>query len=224
MAKGRENFLKAFLSLKDSIGRNKNIDAGRCWVSLKKYLESCDTLSTKSSPIVIKMTLAGYDSESIGKRLGVTSRTIDAYKYDISVELYQFLGNDFFELFDDFKANRSEIILRIQNLKSIGVSPSKLIDMGLYILPGIEKANIDGLTLESCDTELSYLYRHCFARVEAEKETLSVEKMAYVLKVISGEAGTAAERSKVLGMLTPLNKEYMGGGESDGSFWQSAGL
>ena len=205
------NFLRNMMLLKIDITKRRNKEEGEAWLEVKDILVNSSNWSYKKGGELCSLTLEGYKSSYVARTLGISENTLRVQKKVISDEIYGVMGADFFELFDNFKANKKEIYDRIyigRNLRS--TSDNLLVDGVQRLIVNKINSSVDSnvyassgeVDLSACNAEVSFLVRHSNARVKEELNSLDMVKLGYVMGILNSPSkGLPKERCEILKLM-----------------------
>ena len=203
------SFYRAMKLAKEDIASKKDKPAGELWLRVKDFMVAGNFSKYKKAGQLSKSILEGYSDSYTARVLGVEESTVRVHINNLSKELYNLFGNDFFDLLKDYSTNKKEIERRLTGVETVQLSSRDVLPEELLILitksprfgTSLEKNDID---LSSCHAEISFLMRHSNSKLKSELSTLSIEKLNYLLDLIDLKVDATA-RGELLALL--INKE-----------------
>lgn len=204
----RKNFLTKMKKLKQKIAEEKDREAAKEYMKLHNFVLSCKyTTYYKAKPLVQRF-LSGASSEQCSIYLNIShSNTRDQLRL-ISDKLFDIFGDDFFELFDDFKSNIKEIHKRLYVSDHVDCTSVDYMFVDFLNLLSAERVKQKGdFKAEECLEELKFLIRNSIPNIKSELKTLDPAKLSFLLGVLDGTAGTIDERFNFIKLLETKEEE-----------------
>lgn len=195
MAVYRKNFLSKMIKLKQEIGETKNREAAVEYVRLNKFVLGCTYTKYYKAKNLVQYFLGGHTSEQCSVYLGISqSNTRDQLRL-ISDILFNIFGEDFFELFENFKSNAKEIRKRLYVSDHSTYTSCDYISVDLLNLITSEKPKKVGkYKIEECRNEFKFIIKHSNPVIRSELKVLDKSKLNFLIGVLDGNMGTIDER------------------------------
>lgn len=211
MSTRRVSFFKRLLEVKDEIGQKRDAEAGRAWLKVKVFAEGGEYSTFKKADDFVKMLLLGYKDDYIARSLGISEVTVRVHKRNLSATLYDLFGDDFFDMLLDYRRCKKDVDMRItiaeNSILSLFdfVSDDVIAGVSLAVKEG---ERFEGISLDDCSKEVSFLVRHSKKKVKEELKSLDFSKLSYLVSLLSKPSrDTAGERQRLI--------ESLSGGDLD---------
>lgn len=206
-------FLRAMSLAKEDIAKRKDKPAGEAYLTLKKFLEQGSYSTYKKAGLLATHVLGGYSDSYTARALDISEATLRVHKRNISIELYNLFGEDFFELLSNYTENKQEILNRLSiistfNLSSRDILPEELLVILSSLKGGCNNLTDDDVSISACEREISYLVRHSLNLAKRELESLDTDKLIYLINLLDKNI-EAKNRGEL------LSKIYEEGGLED---------
>lgn len=149
----------------------------------------CEGTFTNYKKAKTLMRYWGDSNSYVSKMTGLKESSIKATRRDLSVQLYELFGYDFFTVISKGNIEAVKEGLYRLSLASKSVSADKylyreLIDSIVY---GSElDSDID---FNSCAFEIQFLVKHSKKSIEEEMSMLDKNKLAYLIRMLDNEEG-----------------------------------
>lgn len=196
----RKNFFNKFNELKKSIYERRVREEAELWLKLQDAILSGNFSTVKRANEFARLWLEGYNDYVVSLKLNMQESTIRQYRKQLSDELYDITGDDFFSLFENFSKNEEKLnkILYIlfHTRKNGWKGSSDLIPLDLYAIFKayvINEEDID-FSIDDCRKELSFISRFSVQNIKEEMNKLNLEKLKYIIGVLEGEKGTTDDK------------------------------
>lgn len=192
----RRNFFSRFKNLKVDISNSRNRKAGELWLRLQNVLLNGNYSTIKKSNDCVRLWLGGYNDEVIGMKMNIKENSVRLIRKNISDELYDLLGDDFFELFEDFEKNESIIekkVFMLEHLskgKVLSVAEEIPLDVYSMIRTELRGTELYDFNLDDCKGEINFLRRYSRQNIIGDLHELNLEKVRFLLEVAEGKAGS----------------------------------
>lgn len=204
-----KSFFRNMGLLKKQIVGSKNKEQGDIWLEVRSFMLSGCYSSYKQCKDLVSMIMSGYNDSYIARSFNVEETTVRIHKRNVSNDLYNLFGNDFFDLFEDFSSNKEEIKLRLVSAKLCNSGANDLLPDVISAMVsssiGIEEP-LNNIDLNSCHREISFLVRHSLDKIRNEFKGLDTLKVEYLLRVLNGKAGSAKDRQELITLLYKEDK------------------
>lgn len=204
MPRVKSGFLLEFIAVKEAIGRSRDYDAGRAYLKVEKYIKKGGYSSVRYDGEFASLVMEGFDDAYIANKLGISEATARGHRRRVGKALESILGEDFCQLFYNYKENSEEIKKRTVGLEVNDVTTSDLLPREVIGSTFGRKQNFS-FDLKDCEDELVFLEKHCLSTISSERSSLNEDKLAYLLDLIDGYCGKTGERTDVL--LRLMSKE-----------------
>lgn len=202
MARVRAGFLIEFAALKDVIGRSRDVEAGKVWKKVKKFIETGGYSKVKYDGEFATLVMAGYDDEYIGHKFGIALETVRGHRKRVGNALEKLLGEDFCQLFYHFQENKEEISKRIKGFELMDVKSFDLFPREVFAYVPDRKA-VSQFSLKDCIDEIEFLKEYCIPNIDAKKSILDFNKLDFLMGVIDGDCGTSTDKTELLSHIMP---------------------
>lgn len=206
-----KGFYRNMILLKKEISQRRDKEGAEVWLHIKSVLEKGGFSSYKRAGELSSLILNGFKDSYIARNFGVEESTIRIHKRNLSKELYDLFGDDFFELFDNFKMNKDEINSRIYVAEHSGSVAFDLIIDEIQTLLNAKleenrmvkdfKPEEETISFDSCNAEISFLVRHSKSKIKDELNALNMDKLAYLVGILNLKCGSSKERYELLSLL-----------------------
>ena len=193
---------------KKEIEKNRDKGAAKVWVSVQKFMEDGSFSTYKKAGTLCRLEMTGYSDERIAEYLNIKETTLRVHKRNISIELFNLFGEDFFDLLSDYDRNSKELILRTKIVCIKNDDINKLIptEITSYIdSKAVGLKDVD-YSLSSCDDEISFVLRHSVSKLKTEMDLLDMRKLKYVLGLLRSECGTVRDRFDIKSLFLELEE------------------
>jgi len=188
----KKNFYKEMRDLKGVVAKERNREMGEFWLQLKSFLTDCNYTNYKYAKELVDLCLEGYNDLSIAMKLSVEEGTIRTHKRNLSNILYGMFGDDFFELFVNFKDNKQELQRRMKlaTILCKGDYLSKLLPLDVLMMVrdyGESVSDNVSFSIQDCKREIGFLARYNFKAISEELNKLNKDKLGYLISSVEGE-------------------------------------
>lgn len=132
----------------------------------------------------------GESDSYVSKMTGMKESTVRVTRRNLSKELYELFGYDFFNLVSQgtdeaIEKGRVRLSLADKNICADTFIYREIIDTIKRKSTGNENIDID-----SCIFEIQFLMKHSKGTVEKEMSMLDMDKLAYIIKMLDNEVDT----------------------------------
>lgn len=218
MATRRKDFCRMMSSVKSSIYASKNKKAAEYWLRVKKLISDSNFSSYKNAKSLVDFTLSGYNDEAISVKLNVSVTTVRVHRMNLSNELYDIFGDDFFSLFeDDFSANEETLEHRY-DMAYMTINGSKdfledllPIDIFYMLTQSVNSVDSDEplfqYDFKDCINELNFLERHSIETTRMELSSLNKDKLRYLMGISKGAIGTPDDKYTIFKTMSKVNSQ-----------------
>lgn len=201
MARVRSGFLIEFSALKDVIGRSRDAEAGKAWLRTKKFIEKGGYSKVRYDGEFASLVLGGYDDEYLSRKYSIAPETVRGHRKRIGDALVSLLGEDFCQLFYNYKENSAEISKRISGFEVIELKSCDLFPKEVY--PFVSSGVGVEFDLKDCVDEIEYLREYSLRAMESKRDSLDMNKLDYLINVIDGLSGTSMVKVEVMSFILP---------------------
>lgn len=199
-----KSFFRSMNLLKKQIVSERNKEEGDIWLEVKDLMVSGSYSTYKQCKEFVTMVMSGYNDSYIARNFNIEEPTVRIHKRKISNELYSLFGKDFFDLFDNFSANKETIKARLINAKSCNITSNDLVPDIITALVATSinaEEPLSSIDLGFCHKEISFLVRHSLKKIREEFKDLDVLKLEYLLRVLNRQTGSAKDRQEIITLL-----------------------
>lgn len=202
----RKSFFTCLIREKKKAEENSDSLALDFLKEVWEYISKGTYSSCKKCDIMTSLFLENTIDTFIAGELGLSESTVRGHRRNLSSALYTLFGEDFFELFQNTKGNRSEILKRIYIVENLNVPMENQFVSGVLGFmrshtSGVKSSELSGIDLASCPEEVKFIFKYCKQSFLQELQALNKEKLCYVLSVMQGTNGTYSERYSLLSKL-----------------------
>lgn len=146
---------------------------------------------TKYKKVDVLMSYWGEPDSYVSKMTGMKESTVRVTRRNLSNELYELFGYDFFTLISlggkkDIEEGLCRLSLAKKEISAKEYLFRELIDI-------IEKDAVDDseiIDIKTCALEMQFLERHSKKAIKREMEMLDKKKLSYIIKMLNNEADT----------------------------------
>lgn len=196
----KKNFFTKFNELKKSIYERRVREEAELWLKLQDAILSGNFSTLKRADEFARLWLEGYNDYAVSLKLNMQESTIRQYRKQLSDELYDITGDDFFSLFESFNKNKEKLnkILYIltHTRKNGWKGSSDLIPLDTYTIFKscvMNEESID-FSIDDCKKELSFISRYSIQNIKKDMNKLNLERLKYVIDVLEGTKGTMDDK------------------------------
>ena len=196
----KKNFFTKFNELKKSIYERRVREEAELWLKLQDAILSGNFSTLKRADEFARLWLEGYNDYAVSLKLNMQESTIRQYRKQLSDELYDITGDDFFSLFESFNKNKeklNKILYILSHTKKNGwKGSSDLIPLDTYTIFKscvMNEESID-FSIDDCKKELSFLSRYSIQNIKKDMNKLNLERLKYVIDVLEGTKGTMDDK------------------------------
>ena len=138
-------------------------------------------------------TILGYWGQPdyyVSDRTGIKEGTVRQARRNLSNELYELFGYDFFEVIsigDDKALREGEYRLY---LAKMGYDSNNFLYRDLVSSIRMKGRVLDDIDVSTCKAEIQFLVRHAKQSVEREMESLNNDKLLYLIRMLDNEVDT----------------------------------
>lgn len=184
------SFFKAMLGCRVVIYEKRDRAAADVYSSVEKFLKEGHYSSYRKANELATLRLGKYSEEAIAAQLGISQGTVRTHTRNVSAELYQLFGSNFFDLLSNYAENRltvDSVMYRVKHQNKMAVS---------YVLSDVISAIKDRSTVSKefqlcdCSQELDFLCRYSRSFLDSVLSEVDVDKLAYLLDVLDGRRGS----------------------------------
>lgn len=196
----KKNFFTKFNELKKSIYERRVREEAELWLKLQDAILSGNFSTLKRADEFARLWLEGYNDYAVSLKLNMQESTIRQYRKQLSDELYDITGDDFFSLFESFNKNKeklNKILYILSHTKKNGwKGSSDLIPLDTYTIFKscvMNEESID-FSIDDCKKELSFISRYSIQNIKKDMNKLNLERLKYVIDVLEGTKGTMDDK------------------------------
>ena len=167
---------------------SKNVELRNLCYEVKDFV--LEGTFTNYKKVKTLLSYWGYPDNYVSKMTGMKGGTVRVARRNLSNELYELFGYDFFEVLSigDKKA-LVDGKARLDLAKS-GFSAENFLYRELIMKICSQAEVDDSIDVKSCAPEIQFLVRHSKQNVERELSRLDVNKLAYLVRMLNNETGT----------------------------------
>ncbi len=180
-------------------------------IEVKNYAKGCTYSSRKNAKEVI--TYWSRPSEDVATILGMSDGNVRQIKTMLSDSLYTIFGGDFLEkICKGSIEDLRECKLLLQVLKQKSSIERYFSKEEVDIVASL--ASHEDFDISECKEEYLFLKRHCLQNFKLELLKVDPSKVAFLMRVIEGKAGTPRD---IYGFIKKFNEmeEMANAGESE---------
>lgn len=202
-----KSFFKEMRRVKKRIEEERNVQAGRLYVKVEKFVLNCSYSSYKYAKTLVKLFLEGRSEKEISEVMGISEVTVRYHELtSLSNKLYSIYGKDFFNLMKDFYENKEELRRRVLYVDCV---EKNKYDYCVSNVISEAKEDYSDLCLSTydikdCSKELDFILKYSIKSIKEEMKQLDKDKLNYLLSVIDGEAGSVTDRCNLIFRLEEL--------------------
>lgn len=188
------SFFRNLTLVKEKVLEDRDRQLGEFYNNLKKFVDS-GKYSSYSKKEGLLSCIDMSDSEA-SEVLGSTPGSIRVSRRNMSNELYETLGYDFFELLLNGDKDGLEEAKERLDYADNGFSASSFIGRDVTSLVrseynrNIGKEEEVTYSLDDCLSEIAFLKDHSLKVIEGEFSLLDFRKVMYLLDILDGKEGT----------------------------------
>lgn len=185
---------------------SRNLMLQELCYDIKNYVMSGDFTDYKKVKTILNFW--GYPDNYVTKMTGMKEATVRVARRNLSNELYEQFGYDFFEVvgIGDEKAI-AEGRARL-NLVRKGFSADRYLSFDLIQNICSKAEMVDDVDITSCAFEIQFLVRHSKQSLERELAMLDVNKLAYLIRLLNNETGSLSTIHKLVKCFEKEDNSY----------------
>lgn len=202
------SFFRSMLDCRSIIYEKRDRAAADVYSSVEKFLKEGRYSSYRKANELCTMKLSKYSEEAMAAQLGVSVSTVRTHASNVSMELYQLFGTNFFDMLSNYAEHRlnvDTVLYRIKHQNTMAVT---------YVLPEVISAVKDHQVkggdygIEDCSQELDFLRRYSRQFLEEALKEVDISKLSFLIDVLDGRRADPATWMSVVSRVI--------GEESDG--------
>ena len=150
----------------------------------------CKGTFTRYKKVNILLRYWGEPDSYVAKMTGMKEGTVRVTRRNLSNELYELFGYDFFTVIrpgdsSSIKEGLYRLSLAKKDISSSDYLYRELIDDIMY-----GSNTLEGINIDSCSLEIQFLLKHSKKAVQEEMAMLDKNKLAYLIKMLDNEEGS----------------------------------
>ena len=167
---------------------SRNVELFKLCQDVKNYVMSGSFTKYKKAKTLLSFW--GEPDSLVESMIGMKQSTVRVTRRNLSNELYEIFGYDFFTLISvggtrEIAEGRYRLNLAIKT-----ISADTYIYRELINKINSSSGYNDDIDIKSCALEIDFLLRHSKQRVEKELENLDMDKLAYLIRMLNNESGS----------------------------------
>lgn len=183
----RSFFYSLDKAIEDS-SNSKNFELRNFYYDVKTYVMQGNFTRYKKVKELLKYW--GQTDSYVSKVTGMKEGTVRVTRRNLSNELYEKLGYDFFTVTSDGSSNALKEGMFRLSLAKKEISSDKYLYNELIDEINRNSEPRSDIDITSCTSEIQFLYRHSRRNIEKEMSMLDKEKLAYIIKMLDNEEDT----------------------------------
>lgn len=180
----------------DDAYQNKNFDLQNLCYDIKGFVMTGSFTNYKKVKVLLNYW--GYPDNYVSKMTGMKEPTVRVARRNLSNELYELLGYDFFEVVGIGDKKAIEEGRERLNLAKKGFSADSFLSHDLIQSICSRAKIIDDVDITSCGFEIQFLVRHSKQSLEKEMSMLDIDKLAYLIRLLNNETGSLSTIHKLV--------------------------
>lgn len=187
------SFYRSMLDCREAIYKKRDRAAADVYSSVEKFLKEGRYSTYRKANELSTMRLSGYSEEAMAAQLDVNVGTVRTHTRNVSNELYQLFGANFFDMLSNYADNRLKVGAVLYRVKHQG-------DMAVtYILPDVVATVRDRVSgggsypLNECSQEIDLLRRYSRDFLSEALKEVDIGKLMYLIDILDGNKGTPEE-------------------------------
>lgn len=199
-----KSFFRRVDECEESAKIRENIRMQRLLQDMRKYIKKGEFSSSKKAVRVLLYW--GQPDHAVAKCTGYKESSVRVIRRNLSNELYDLFGNDFFTVLEDGdKKALDECTYRFNLVqkkeRADSYIPQELIEKI------IEGGEFENFSVKECSQEIAFLVQHSIQSFQKGMEGLDKNKLLFLIRVLNKEAGTSADTFKFMSLMDGLVKE-----------------
>ena len=186
------SFFRSMLDCREAIYDKRDRPAADVYSSVETFLKEGRYSSYRKANELCIMKLNKYSEEAIAAQLGISVSTVRTHASNVSMELYQLFGTNFFDMLSNYAENRSNVdtvMFRVKHQNEMAVT-YVLSDVLSEVKDRVGSKGGKSFPLEECSQELDFLRRYSKEFLSEALGELNIEKVMYLIDVMDGKKGS----------------------------------
>lgn len=182
----------------------KNSELLKLGQDIMDYVMSGDFTRYKKAKTILRTW--NWTDEAAAFSTGMKQSTIRVARRNLSNELYELFGYDFFKVvgLGDKKAvadgrGRLDLVIR-------GFNAEEFLSYDLISSIFAKSDASDDIDINTCGQEIQFLVRHSKQSIEDELSVLDCNKLAYLIRMLNNETGSLTNIRKLVNCFERGNK------------------
>lgn len=196
------SFYRSMLDCRGEIYKKRDRAAADVYSSVEKFLKDGKYSTYRKANELSIMRLSNYSEEAMAAQLGVNVGTVRTHTRNVSNELYQLFGTNFFDMLSNYAEYRLKVDAVLYRVKHQG-------DMAVtHVLPDVVSAVKDSVTgtrsfpLGECSQELDFLRRYSRSFLSEALKEVNINKLMYLIDILDGNKGSPDEWNTVISFVS----------------------
>lgn len=189
------------LLCKEEIYNKRNRAAADVYADIEAFLKNGKYSSYRRANELSKMMLSGCKSKFMSERLGISEATLRNHIMRVSDDLYGLFGQTFFDKLASYSENRCEVDSVMYRVRHVDESAITYVLSDVLSAVRSQRYSYNGCSLDDCSGEIDFLRRYSHAFMEEAMGRLDRKKLAYLVDVLDGRAGTTDEWCRLVSTL-----------------------
>lgn len=196
------SFYRAMLDCRGVIYKKRDRAAADVYSSVERFLKEGHYSTYRKANELSTMRLSNYSEEAMAAQLGVNVGTVRTHTRNVSKELYQLFGTNFFDMlsnYADYRLKVDGVLYRVKHQGDMAVT---------YVLPDVVSAVKDqsstsgSYSLNDCSQEIDFLRRYSRSFMFEALKEVDLGKLMYLLDILDGNKGSPDEWNTVISFVS----------------------
>lgn len=198
------SFFRNLDSLTREASSCKNEELVSFCSQIRKYIMSADFTKYKKAKEILSYW--GEPDSSVALMVGMKESTVRVTRRNLSIELYEKFGYDFFTLLEEqSKKSLEEGKFRFEVAKDLR-SASSFIPFDILNAIRLDGSMAEEFDIKECGDEIRFLVKYSKQNIERELGTLDKNKLMYLTRMLDGLTGSPAEIYKLIRLFIKTGK------------------
>lgn len=196
------SFFRSMLDCRAEIYKKRDRAAADVYSSVEKFLKEGRYSTYRKANELSTMRLSKYNEEAMAAQLGVNVGTVRTHTRNVSNELYQLFGTNFFDMLSNYAENQLKVNAVLYRVKHQG-------DMAVtYVLPEVVSV-VRGCSsvgrfypLNECTQEMDFLRRYSRHFLSEALKEVDLGKLTFLIDILDGNRGTPDEWNTLISLVS----------------------